>query len=209
VVIDDRDTYANRERFPEARDVLAEDFEQACARLSPTESSYIVIVTRGHRDDMRVLRWAVTTPARYIGMIGSRRRVRAAFEAVLAAGLPRERLERVHAPIGLDIGGKAPFEVAVSVIGEITALRYARASGSTSTTSPAAAAGAPSTIALSPWGSRSGGSAPPDDGRSEGNTVGARLNAPRTLRVLAGVTAIVVVFRVLLAVQRARRGKVR
>jgi xanthine dehydrogenase accessory factor len=73
-VIDDRDTYANRERFPEAREVIAEDFEQAMARLIPNETSYIVIVTRGHRDDMRVLRWAVQTQARYVGMIGSKRK---------------------------------------------------------------------------------------------------------------------------------------
>src|SRR6185312_15628521 len=61
-VIDDRDAYANRERFADAKDVIAEDFEQAMARLTPTDSSYIVIVTRGHRDDMRVLRWAVQGP---------------------------------------------------------------------------------------------------------------------------------------------------
>src|SRR5690348_16139405 len=63
-VVDDRDAYANRERFPDAKEIMAEDFEQAMARLSPSESSYIVITTRGHRDDMRVLRWAVQTPAR-------------------------------------------------------------------------------------------------------------------------------------------------
>jgi len=73
-VIDDSDTYANRERFPEAKEVIAENFDQAMARLSPNETSYIVIVTRGHRDDMRVLRWAVQTQARYIGMIGSKRK---------------------------------------------------------------------------------------------------------------------------------------
>ncbi len=73
-VVDDRETYANRERFPDAKEVIAEDFDKAMARLAPSESSYLVIVTRGHRDDMRVLRWAVQTPARYIGMIGSKRK---------------------------------------------------------------------------------------------------------------------------------------
>src|SRR5215831_18399569 len=73
-VIDDRESYANRERFSEAKEVIAEDFDNAMARIEPPENSFIVIVTRGHRDDMRVLRWAVQTRARYIGMIGSKRK---------------------------------------------------------------------------------------------------------------------------------------
>src|SRR5205814_622974 len=74
VVVDDRESYANRERFPEAREVIADDFDAAVNRIGNTESSYIVIVTRGHRDDMRILRWAVNARARYLGMIGSRRK---------------------------------------------------------------------------------------------------------------------------------------
>src|SRR5438309_7657222 len=74
IVVDDRDAYANRDRFPHANEVMAEDFDQAMARLTPNESSYIVIVTRGHRDDMRVSRWAVPTRARHVGMIGSKRK---------------------------------------------------------------------------------------------------------------------------------------
>src|SRR5947209_2745872 len=70
VVVDDRESYANKERFPEAREVIAEDFDRAIANITPNENSYIVIVTRGHRDDMRILRWAVQTAARYVGMIG-------------------------------------------------------------------------------------------------------------------------------------------
>src|SRR5690348_7410985 len=70
-VVDDRAAYASRERFPEAKQIIAEDFDTAMARIAPNESAYIVIVTRGHRDDMRVLRWAVQSQARYIGMIGS------------------------------------------------------------------------------------------------------------------------------------------
>jgi xanthine dehydrogenase accessory factor len=74
-IVDDRETYANRERYPQAKAVIADDFDRALTQLSPSESSFIVIVTRGHRDDMRVLRWALDTSARYIGMIGSRRKV--------------------------------------------------------------------------------------------------------------------------------------
>ncbi len=99
-VIDDREAYASRERFPEAKEVIAEDFEQAMARLAPNESSYIVIVTRGHRDDMRVLRWAVQTQARYIGMIGSKRKTITIFRELTKEGIPAQLFERVHAPVG-------------------------------------------------------------------------------------------------------------
>ena len=122
-VIDDRDTYANRERFPEAKQVIAEDFEQAMARLSPNETSYIVIVTRGHRDDMRVLRWAVQTQARYIGMIGSKRKTITIFRELVKEGLPENLFERVHAPVGLDIGAITPEEIAVAITAELIATR--------------------------------------------------------------------------------------
>src|SRR3954471_15089518 len=104
VVADDRESYANRERFPEARDVYADEFEHMMSQIVPNENSYIVIVTRGHRDDMRVLRWAVSTPARYIGMIGSKRKVISVYRELEKEGIAREKFGRVHAPIGLDIG---------------------------------------------------------------------------------------------------------
>src|SRR5712664_2525315 len=122
-VIDDRESYANRERFPEAKEVIAEDYEQATARLSPNESSYIVIVTRGHRDDMRVLRWAVQTQARYIGMIGSKRKTISIFRELVGEGLSEELFERVHAPVGLDIGAITPEEIAVAIAAELIATR--------------------------------------------------------------------------------------
>src|ERR1700736_4379031 len=114
-VVDDRTSYANRDRFPEAKEVIAEDFDQAMARLTPNESFYIVIVTRGHRDDMRVLRWAVQTPARYIGMIGSKRKTITIFRELTEEGLSAELFERVHAPVGLDIGAVTPEEIAVAI----------------------------------------------------------------------------------------------
>ena len=122
-VVDDRDTYANRERFPDAKEVIAEDFDQATARLSPSESAYIVIVTRGHRDDMRVLRWAVQTPARYIGMIGSKRKTIAVFRELTKEGLSPKLFERVHAPVGLDIGAVTPEEIAIAITAELIANR--------------------------------------------------------------------------------------
>ena len=122
-VIDDREAYANRERFPEAHQVIAEDFDKATSQIIPTESSYIVIVTRGHRDDMRMLRWAVQTPARYIGMIGSRRKTITIFKELQKEGLPPNLFERVNAPIGLDIGAVTPEEIAVSITAELIAKR--------------------------------------------------------------------------------------
>ena len=122
-VVDDREAYANRERFPEATAVIAEDFESVLTRLHPSESSFIVIVTRGHHDDMRILRWAVQTPARYIGMIGSKRKTISIFEELRKEGLAAHLFERVHAPIGLDIGAVTPEEIAVAITAELIALR--------------------------------------------------------------------------------------
>jgi len=122
-VVDDRDTYANRERFPEAQRVIAEDFDKAIAEITTVESSFIVIVTRGHRDDMRVLRWAVQTPAKYVGMIGSKRKTIGIFKELQKEGLPAHLFDRVHAPIGLDIGAVTPEEIAVSIMAELIAKR--------------------------------------------------------------------------------------
>jgi xanthine dehydrogenase accessory factor len=123
IVCDDREAYANRERFPDARQVIAQDFDHAMASMSPNESSFIVIVTRGHRDDMRVLRWAVQTQARYIGMVGSNRKAITIFRELTAEGLKPELFDRVYSPVGLDIGANTPEEIAVSIMAEIIALR--------------------------------------------------------------------------------------
>jgi xanthine dehydrogenase accessory factor len=122
-VIDDRETYANRERFPDAKAVIADDFDRAMAGLTPSESSYIVIVTRGHRDDMRVLRWAVQTRAKYVGMIGSKRKTIAVFRELTQQGIPAQLFTRVHAPVGLDIGAITPEEIAVAITAELIAVR--------------------------------------------------------------------------------------
>ena len=100
IVSDDRSSYATKERFPTAREVHALDFDEAMRRLEPNESSSIVIVTRGHRDDMQILRWAVQTRARYVGMIGSKRKVIRIFETLREEGLPAHLFDRVHAPMG-------------------------------------------------------------------------------------------------------------
>ena len=122
-VSDDRELYSNRERFPDAHEVHAGEMEELMAGLAPSDSSYIVIVTRGHRHDMQVLRWALDTPAHYIGMIGSSRKVLAVYEQLEAEGVAAESLKRVFAPIGLDIGAATPEEIAIAIVAELIAVR--------------------------------------------------------------------------------------
>jgi xanthine dehydrogenase accessory factor len=123
VVADDREAYANRERFPDAREVYAEEFDEILSKLEPPESAFIVIATRGHRDDMKILRWAVGTEAHYIGMIGSKRKVITIYKTLEKEGVAQEKLDRVRSPIGLDIGATTPEEIAVSVVSELIAVR--------------------------------------------------------------------------------------
>ncbi len=121
-IVDDRETFANLERFPMAGEIHT-SFEDAFAKIRPNASCYLVIVTRGHKDDMRVLEWAVRTPARYIGMIGSRRKVISVYKALEKSGVAAEKLEGVFAPVGLEIGALTPEEIAVSITAELIAVR--------------------------------------------------------------------------------------
>jgi xanthine dehydrogenase accessory factor len=123
IVTDDRTSYATKERFPAACEVHALDFDEAMRKLEPNEASYIVIVTRGHRDDMRILRWAVQTRARYVGMIGSKRKVIEISKTLEKEGVPAHLFDRVHAPVGLDIGAITPEEIAVAITAELIAIR--------------------------------------------------------------------------------------
>jgi xanthine dehydrogenase accessory factor len=123
VIVDDREAFANAERFPEAEATYAEEYEEVFPKLPITSSSYIIIVTRGHRDDMRVLRWAITTQARYISMIGSKRKTISVVHELEKEGFPRDAFERIFAPMGLDIGAESPEEIAVSVVAEMIAVR--------------------------------------------------------------------------------------
>ncbi|MBI3945380.1 MAG: XdhC family protein [Armatimonadetes bacterium] len=126
VVVDDRAAFANRERFPQADEAIVAEFDRVFDRLTVDESSYIVIVTRGHRHDETVLERALCTPARYIGMIGSRRKVKVVFDRLRERGVAEESLARVHTPIGLEIHADTPEEIAVSILAEIITIRRAR-----------------------------------------------------------------------------------
>ncbi len=121
-VVDDREAFANRERFPMAQDIYT-SYEDAFEKIRPTASSYLVIVTRGHKEDMRVLAWAVRTEARYVGMIGSKRKVLSVYRALENEGYKPEEFERVYAPMGLEIGALSPEEIAVSIAAELVAVR--------------------------------------------------------------------------------------
>jgi xanthine dehydrogenase accessory factor len=125
VIVDDREAFANKERFPEAEETYAEEYESVFAKLEVTSSSYLIIVTRGHRDDMRVLRWAVGTPARYIAMIGSKRKTISVIHELENEGFDRAAFEKIFAPMGLEIGAESPEEIAVSVVAEMIAVRRA------------------------------------------------------------------------------------
>ena len=123
VVIDDREMFANRERFPVADEVIVSEFEKCFERLNIDESSYVVIVTRGHLYDGIVLGQALESNARYIGMIGSRKKIRTLYQSLIEKGIAKETLGRVHAPIGIEINSETPEEIAVSIVAELIKVR--------------------------------------------------------------------------------------
>jgi xanthine dehydrogenase accessory factor len=118
-VIDDRLSFANRDRFPEASAVLCESFETCFEKLDVTSADYVVIVTRGHRHDTVCLRQVLDKTPEYLGMIGSRRRVKIIKEQLIDEGFEKERIEQVCAPIGLEIGAITPEEIAIAIIAQI------------------------------------------------------------------------------------------
>jgi xanthine dehydrogenase accessory factor len=118
-VVDDRPEFASTDRFPEADRVLCGSVRDAGGKLDVDENTYIIIVTRDNAEDENVLRWAVGTTARYIGMIGSRRKIHSIASQLEQEGISHERLERVHMPIGLNIGAVLPEEIAVAIVAEV------------------------------------------------------------------------------------------
>jgi xanthine dehydrogenase accessory factor len=121
VVVDDREEYANRERFPDADEIRLLDFSNVADEITVNQSSHIVIVTRGHQHDQSVLEAFIRSNAGYLGMLGSKRKVKEVFQNLRDHGIDTKLLDRVHAPIGVDIGARTPAEIAVSIIAEIIA----------------------------------------------------------------------------------------
>ena len=127
-VIDDRPDYLSPERFPGAT-LVAGDIERALRRLPLGPHSYVVIVTRGHRHDAAALAAVVSSPAKYVGLIGSKRKLATILQRLRDDGVPRADLARVHSPVGLDIGAVTPAEIAVSIAAELVAVRRGVAAG--------------------------------------------------------------------------------
>lgn len=124
-VIDDRADVVSASRFPDARRVVGE-IDAGLRKATLDENSYVVVVTRGHKHDGQALEAVVRSDARYIGLIGSRRKVLAIYETLLEQGVTPEQLRRVHAPIGLKIGAVSPEEIAISIAAELIAVRHGR-----------------------------------------------------------------------------------
>nr|WP_319373495.1 XdhC/CoxI family protein [uncultured Methanobacterium sp.] len=122
-VIDDRHQFASRERFPDAHHVIVEDFQEVFNKLRFTGEEYVVIVTRGHQNDRDVLEESLKRETKYLGMIGSRRKVKMILEHMKECGYPPEKVNNVHSPIGLSIKAETPQEIAVSIVGELITVR--------------------------------------------------------------------------------------
>ncbi len=126
VIIDDREEFANNERFPDAARIIVDDFHKVFDRLSFTGKEYAVIVTRGHHYDAHVLEEVLKRKTKYTGMIGSRRKVKIVLDHMRKAGFAEEAVAGVHAPIGLSIHAETPQEIAVSIVAELIAVRGAK-----------------------------------------------------------------------------------
>jgi xanthine dehydrogenase accessory factor len=123
-VIDDRPEFANRERFPGVSEVVNMDMVKALETLPIGWNSFVIIATRGHKLDSQCLRAAVNSGARYVGLLGSKRKTILIAQMLRGEGIPEDRIRAVHAPVGLDLGGRTPAEIALSVLAELSLERY-------------------------------------------------------------------------------------
>ena len=122
-VTDDREEFAGKERFPEADILVVEKPEHALPQLPVNQNTFIIVATRGHRYDNVALAAAARTPARYVGLIGSKRKVILIYEDLMRDGMPIERIREIRSPIGLDIHARTPDEIALSVMAEVLMFR--------------------------------------------------------------------------------------
>jgi xanthine dehydrogenase accessory factor len=125
-VVDDREKFASRDRFPDAAEVITEDIPAWIERTAVPSHAYVVIVTRGHNNDLDALRALAPKELRYLGLIGSRAKVARISDQLLSEGMSPELLKQVHAPIGLDIGAVTPQEIAVSILAELVAVKHGK-----------------------------------------------------------------------------------
>jgi len=122
-VVDDREKFANRERFPGAHEIIVSPLAEWLHTADIPSSAFVAVVTRGHQHDLEGMRALAARDLRYLGLIGSRAKVARIFDALAAEGMPGECLARVRAPIGLDIGAVTPAEIAISILAEMIAVR--------------------------------------------------------------------------------------
>lgn len=123
IIADDRIKYANREHFPHADRLLVDSWENVFSQIKVNDSTYLLIVTRGHQYDLACLRFALGTPARYVGLLGSHRKIKLFYETLESEGVNPALFERVHAPVGIAIGAETPEEIAVSIAAQLISLR--------------------------------------------------------------------------------------
>lgn len=124
IVVDDRAEFASAERFPDASKLVVADPGTVAKDLGLTDKDYVVIVTRGHKDDYSVLRAVILKPARYIGMIGSSTKRKKIYHKLRTSdGISEDLLNKIHSPIGIDIGSETPEEIAVSIVAELIKVR--------------------------------------------------------------------------------------
>ncbi|HKJ66524.1 MAG TPA: XdhC family protein [bacterium] len=122
-VMDNRPEYANRERFPDVDDVMADEYGILLKQVTYHENLYVVIVTHGHTHDEEVLEYSIQQPHAYIGMIGSNNKSRTVLRHLEEKGIPGDLLDQVHSPVGINIGAESPFEIAISILSEVIAVR--------------------------------------------------------------------------------------
>jgi xanthine dehydrogenase accessory factor len=125
-VADDREKFANADRFPHAAEIVVEDIPAWITRAALPPHAYVVIVTRGHTNDLEALRALAPRELRYLGLIGSRAKIARIYDELVADQMPADTLRRVHAPIGLDIGAVTPQEIAVSILAELIAVKHGK-----------------------------------------------------------------------------------
>ena len=124
IITDDRQEFANRERFPEAELLLVGKPEDCLSKVPVNSNTFIIIATRGHRHDNVALEAAAQTSAGYVGLLGSKRKTILIYEDLIQSGLTIDRIKQIRAPVGLDLQGRTPDEIAVSIMGEVLMVRY-------------------------------------------------------------------------------------
>ena len=125
-VLDDREKYANLERFPDATEAIVDSIPEWLQKATLPANAYVVILTRGHRYDLDALRALAPRDLRYLGLIGSRAKIARLYDALREESVPADQLQKVHAPVGLNIGAVSPQEIAVSILAELIAIKYGR-----------------------------------------------------------------------------------